>query len=37
MCEYTIVIHLTIDGCLGCFWNLAVMNHAAMNILVFTF
>ena len=37
LCEYTIIIHLTADECLGCFQNLAIMNSAAMNNLVFVF
>lgn len=36
LCEYTPIIHLTVDGCLDCFWNLAIMNCVAMNILVFS-
>lgn len=37
LCEYTPILHLTVDGCSDCFWNWAIMNCVAMNILVFVF
>ena len=37
LCDYTIIIHLTSDGCLGCSQHLAIMNCAAMNKLVLVF
>ena len=39
LCKCTIVffIHLFTDGPLGCFWHLAIVNRAAMNIGVHRF
>ena len=31
-CMHILYIHLSVDGDLGCFYLLAIVNHVAMNI-----